>query len=154
MGFSRQEYWSGLPLPSPVDYILLDLSTMTHLSWVAPHSLAWFHWVRQGCGPVIRLANCLWLWFPSVCPLMPSLSAYHLTWVSLTLDVGSLFTDAPYLVYGVGPLSRCPWPLVWGGSSQLLPLVLEKAVSKVNKNSPSQAAAIRESWTSRCVSWI
>ena len=22
MGFSRQEYWSGVPLPSPVDYIL------------------------------------------------------------------------------------------------------------------------------------
>ena len=32
MGFSRQEYWSGLPLPAPVHHILLDLSTMTHLS--------------------------------------------------------------------------------------------------------------------------
>ena len=29
MGFSRQEYWSGLPFPSPVDHILSDLSTMT-----------------------------------------------------------------------------------------------------------------------------
>ena len=37
MGFSRQEYWSGLPFPSPVDHILLELSTMTRLSWVAPH---------------------------------------------------------------------------------------------------------------------
>jgi len=36
MGFSRQEYWSGLPFPSPVDHILLDLSTMTvRLGW--PH---------------------------------------------------------------------------------------------------------------------
>ena len=26
---------------------------------------------------------------------MPSLSAYHLTWVSLTLDVGYLFTAVP-----------------------------------------------------------
>ena len=26
---------------------------------------------------------------------MPSLSAYHLTWVSLTLDMGYLFTAAP-----------------------------------------------------------
>ena len=34
MGSSRQEYWSGLPFPSPVDHILSDLSTMTHLSWV------------------------------------------------------------------------------------------------------------------------
>ena len=40
MGFSRQENWSGLPFPSPVDHILSDLSTMTHPSWVAPHSMA------------------------------------------------------------------------------------------------------------------
>ena len=34
MGFSKQEYWSGLPFPSPVDHILPDLSTMTHhLGW-------------------------------------------------------------------------------------------------------------------------
>ena len=32
--FSRQEYWSGLPFPSPVDHILSDLSTMTRPSWV------------------------------------------------------------------------------------------------------------------------
>ena len=40
MGFSRQEYWNGLPFPSPVDHILSDLSTMTRPSWVAPHSMA------------------------------------------------------------------------------------------------------------------
>ena len=40
MGFSRQEYWSGLPFPSPVDHILSHLSTMTRLSWVAPHGMA------------------------------------------------------------------------------------------------------------------
>ena len=51
MGFSRQEYWSGLPSPSPVDHILSDLSTMTHPSWVALPGMASFHWVRQGCGP-------------------------------------------------------------------------------------------------------
>ena len=52
MGFSRQEYWSGLPLPSPVDHILSELSTMTHPSWVALHGMAHkFHWVRQSCGP-------------------------------------------------------------------------------------------------------
>ena len=91
MGFSRQEHWSGLPFPSPVDHVLSDLSTMTCPSWVAPHGMAWFHWVRQGCGPVIRLAGCLWLWFQCLC----SLSAYCHTWVSLTLDVGYLFTAAP-----------------------------------------------------------
>ena len=35
MRFSRQEYWSALPFPSPVDYILSELSTMTCPSWVA-----------------------------------------------------------------------------------------------------------------------
>ena len=30
MGFSRQEYYSGLPFPSPADHILSDLSTMTY----------------------------------------------------------------------------------------------------------------------------
>ena len=39
-GFSRQEYWSGLPFPSPVDCILSELSTMIHLSWVALHGMA------------------------------------------------------------------------------------------------------------------
>ena len=52
MGFSRQGYWSGLPLPSPVDHVLSELSTMTRLSWVALHEHgSQFHWIRQGCGP-------------------------------------------------------------------------------------------------------
>ena len=40
MGFSRQEYWSSLPFPSPVDHILSDLSTMTRPSWVALQGMA------------------------------------------------------------------------------------------------------------------
>ena len=44
MGFSRQEYWSGLPFPSPVDHIVLDLSTMTRSSWVAPQ--AWLSFIE------------------------------------------------------------------------------------------------------------
>ena len=39
MGFSRQEHWSGLPFPPPVDHILSELSTMTHLSWMTLHSM-------------------------------------------------------------------------------------------------------------------
>ena len=40
MGFSRQEYWSGLPFPSPVDHVLSEFSTMTCPSWVALHGVA------------------------------------------------------------------------------------------------------------------
>ena len=40
MGFSKQEYSSGLPFPSPVDHVLSELSTMTSLSWVALHCMA------------------------------------------------------------------------------------------------------------------
>ena len=39
MGFSRQDYWSGLPFPSPVDHILSELSTVTRPSWVALHGM-------------------------------------------------------------------------------------------------------------------
>ena len=40
MRFSKQEYWSGLPFPSPVDHVLSELSTMTRPSWVALHGMA------------------------------------------------------------------------------------------------------------------
>ena len=40
MGFSRQEYCSVLPFPSPVDHVLSELSTKTYLSWVALHGMA------------------------------------------------------------------------------------------------------------------
>ena len=40
MRFSRQEYSSVLPFPSPGDHILSELSTMTHPSWVALHGMS------------------------------------------------------------------------------------------------------------------
>ena len=40
MGFSRQEDWSGLLFPSPVDRVLSELSTIAHLSLLALHSMA------------------------------------------------------------------------------------------------------------------
>ena len=39
MGFSRQEYWSGLPVPPAMDHVLSELFTMTRLSWMALHSM-------------------------------------------------------------------------------------------------------------------
>ena len=34
MGFSRQEYWSGVPLPSPVIYHYLGINIKHNLEWV------------------------------------------------------------------------------------------------------------------------
>ena len=67
MGFSRQEYWSGLLFPSPVEHVLSEFSTMTHLSWVALHGMAHsFIELDKAVVHVIRLVSFLWLWF-SVC---------------------------------------------------------------------------------------
>ena len=89
MRFSRQEYWSGLPFPSPGDHVLSELSTLICLFWVALHSMAHsFIELDKAVVCVIRLASFLWLWFQCVCPLMPSCNTYHLTWVSFTLGVG------------------------------------------------------------------
>ena len=67
MGFSRQEYWSGLLFPSPMDHVLLELSTMTCLSWVSllgtAHSLIE---LDKAVVHVIRLVSFLRLQF-SVC---------------------------------------------------------------------------------------
>ena len=75
---------------------------------------------------------------------MPSCNTYRLTWVSLTLDEGYLLSatlhdlecgiaplgppvpSQPLLLgHGVAPLSHCPWPQMWGRSSQLLLLTSE-----------------------------
>ena len=48
VGFSRQEYWSGLPFPSPVDHVLSEHSTMTHPCWVALHNMG--HSFRSDSG--------------------------------------------------------------------------------------------------------
>ena len=67
MGFSRQEYWSGLPFLSAVDRILSELSTMTHPSWVALHGMVHcFIELDKAVVHVIRLISLLWFWF-SVC---------------------------------------------------------------------------------------
>ena len=69
MGFSRQEYWSGLPFPSPVDHVLSELSTMTFPSWVALHGMAHsFTELDKAVVHMIRLASFLWLWFSFCLP--------------------------------------------------------------------------------------
>ena len=87
--------------------LLSELNTMTCLSWVVLHGMAHsFIKLDKAMVHVIRLVRFLWLWFLPVCPLMPSLSTYHLTVVSLSLDVGYLLlAPAPDLGCGVTPLS-------------------------------------------------
>ena len=93
MGHSRQEYWSGLPFQWTT-FCLTSPPWPVHLGW--PH-MAWISFIEldKAVVHVFRLASCLWLWFQSVCPLIPSLSTYHLPWVSLTLDIWYLFTAPP-----------------------------------------------------------
>ena len=101
-----------------VCHSLLQWTTFCQPSPPWPARLGWSHraWLSfieldKAVVCVIRLASFLWLWFQCVCPLMPSHNTYRLTWVSLTLDVGYLFTAAP--VKG----SCCSLPWTRGSSS-------------------------------------
>ena len=71
MWFSRQEYRSGLPFPSPVDHVLSELSTMTPPPWWL--CTAWLvvslSWTRQWSLCLVWLVFCA-SGFHSVCPLM------------------------------------------------------------------------------------
>ena len=67
---------------------LLQWTTFCQTSPPWPVCLGWPHktWLSfieldTTVVLVIRLASFLWLWFQSVCPLMPSLSAFCLSWV-------------------------------------------------------------------------
>ena len=69
MGFSRQEYWSVLPFSFLVDHVLSEFSTMTCLSWVALHGMAYsFTELDKAVVHVISLISFLWLWFSFCLP--------------------------------------------------------------------------------------
>ena len=59
MRFSRQEYWSDFPFPSPVDHILSELSPMIRPSWVALHGMA--HGFIELDKVVVHVINVNWL---------------------------------------------------------------------------------------------
>ena len=136
MGFSRQEYWSGLPFPSPVDHILSNLSTMTSLSWVVPRAwlsfteldkavvLVWLDWLvfcEYGFGvsslwcplttPTVLLGFLLpWAWGISSWLLQQSTAS------APYLGQGvSLLTALPDLQHGIAPLGPCKPPLLGCG---------------------------------------
>ena len=61
--------WSVLAFPSPVDHILSELSTMTHLYRVALHSMAHsFIELDRALVHVVGLISFLWLWFSFYLP--------------------------------------------------------------------------------------
>ena len=126
MGFSRQEYWSGLPFPSPVDHILSDLSTMTRRSRVAP--CAWLSFIELDKAVVL-----VWLdWLVSFeygfsvsalwcCLATPTvLLGFLLPWVwcisSRLLHQSA--AAAPYLGRGVSLHRHPSWPSTWDSSSR------------------------------------
>ena len=102
-----------------------------HLEW--PHT-AWLSFIEldKAVVSVIRLASFLWVWFQCVCPLMPSRNTYRLTWVSLTLDMGYLFTAAP------AKHSRCSYPWMRDISSLAAPPDLERGVASLGPPAPVQ----------------
>ena len=84
LGFSMQEYWSGLPFPSPVDHILSDLSTMTRPSWVAPQ--AWLSFIELDKAVVL-----VWLDWLVFCEYGFSVSALWCPLATPMVFIGFLF---------------------------------------------------------------
>ena len=126
MGFSRQEYWSGLPFPSPGDHVLSDLSPMTRLSWVAAR--AWLSFIELDKAVVLVWLD--WLVFCEYgfsvsalwCPLATStiLLGFLLPWAwgisSRLLQQSAAL--APYLGWVVSPHHHPSWPSTWESSSR------------------------------------
>ena len=125
MGFSKQEYWSGLPFPCPVDHIVSDLSTMpAHLGW--PH-MAWLSFIELDKAVVL-----VWLDWLVFCDYGFSVSALWCPFVTPTILLGFLLpwmwgissrllqqsaATAPYLGQGVSPHCCPSWPWTWSSSS-------------------------------------
>ena len=107
-----------IPVPSPEDHILSDLSTMTRPSWVAPQ--AWFSFIELDKAVVLVwldwLVFCEYgfsvsaLWYPFATPTL--LLGFLLTWtwaISWQLLQQST-AAAPYLGWGLCPHCHPSWP--------------------------------------------
>ena len=100
--FSYSSWGSQSKNTEVVCHSRLQRTTFCQTSLPWPARLVWPHtvWLTfieldKAVVHVIRSTGFLWLLFLCVCPLLPSCNTYHLTWVSLTLDVGYLFTATP-----------------------------------------------------------
>ena len=122
MGFSRQEDWSDLTLPSPVDHIFVrtlhhDLSNLggptsndsVSLTWTRPWAM-WSAWLFFcDCG------------FYSVCPLMDKVkrsmeASYGREWpwgkLGLVLMGGAMLSTS-LVQFSVDGWGCVPFPVVW-----------------------------------------
>ena len=119
MGFSRQEYWSGLPFPSPMDHILSDLSTVTRLSWVAPR--AWLSFIELDKAVVL-----VWLDWLVFCGYGFSVSALWRPLATATVLLGFLlpWTWGYLFMAALAKRSLCSLPWTRGISSPLPLLTL------------------------------
>ena len=103
---SRQEQWSGLPFPSPVDHVLSELSTMTCPSWVALHGMAHsFIELDKAVFHVTVLISFLWLWFSFCLPSKEKRLMKGSWWERLTVR------ESGFCLMGGAMLSK-PFPLV------------------------------------------
>ena len=125
MGFSRQEYWGGLPFPSPVDHILSDLSTMTdRLGWA--HT-AWLSFIKLDKAVVLWsdwLVFCDYslsvpaLWCPLATPTVLLGFLLPWTWGISSRLLQQSTAAAPCLGRGVSPHGCPSWPWTWSSSSR------------------------------------
>ena len=99
MGFSRQEYWSGLPLPSPTHLIIL------HLTIPVPSKKSRGHWVGWPCQAIgYSLLRTLAMDNDALNPL-PSLSPFR-RWAQ-ACPVGACPWASLHLQF---PLGQSPGP--------------------------------------------
>ena len=114
---SRQGYWSGLPSPSPVNHILSDLSTMTHLPWVAPQ--AWLGFIELDKAVVLVwldwLVFCEYgfsvsaLWCPLATPTILRSSQERLNSACCCCQVTSVVSDSVWPHRRQPTRLLCPW---------------------------------------------
>ena len=124
MGFSRQEYWSGLPFPSPVDRILSDLSTMTHPSWVAPW--AWLSFIELDKAVVL-----VWLDWLVFCEYGFSVSALWCPLATIVNNNWILNSVSITMLSALHELSQVTLPATLGWMSFLLSLICHCSVPKL-----------------------
>ena len=125
MWISRQEYWSGLPFPFPVDHILSDLSTMTRPTWRPHRSVLSF--IELDKAVVL-----MWLDLLDICDSGLSVSAFWCrlatptvlcgfplpwTWGISSQLLQQSAATSPYLGGGISRHCHHSWPWTWRSSS-------------------------------------